>query len=316
MTTVFMIVLALMLFIASMNGLTAQKLVSKPNKPSILEIRNCYNVYWSDGIKRLVENVFYYGPAPGVCGGPNWNAAQKVNLVTFATGVPAAGVPGVPSGVTTLYGFQSTVVNPATADGLNAVLSAGALSAGIYARWIDQVSDADQQVGTLAPSLPQTSASIGNGTTSGGGSGALTSRLPLDCHVTIRKYTGVRGHEWSRGRWKFAPVDEGAASPPTYVQGDELTTAGAAIWALLKAKLYTPITDGTYTGTPAAPVYNCLYPILVSTKLSQLRRAPTEIAYANLILPGLNYITGVTNQILNKTLGEQRRRKEHPDVVV
>ena len=290
--------------------------------PRFLEIRNTYLVYFTNGLKRVIENVHYYGPgASQACGGPTWSASAKTGLVTYATGITSAGVAGLPttgtpSSITTLYGFQQTVVTT-----LNACLNVGALSNGIFARWIDQISDADLQVGTFAPFLPTVATTLGSagnvgGLFTGGGQiGSLATRMPLDNHVTMRKYTGVRGKEWSRGRWKFAPIDE------SHVSADELNATGLAKWNTgvdattgfnLKTALYLPITDGT----TMAGVANCLYPILVSTKYSQLRKMPTRIAYAPLVLPGINYITQVKNQILNLTIGEQRRRKEKPDLVI
>jgi hypothetical protein len=268
------------------------------NKYSILRIRNCYTVYFSNGLKRLVENIFTYASAPpgaGACAPSPFSQGQKAGLVTFTAGVTYGGV--------TYWGFQATVLSV-----LNTLLNVGALSAGTFAKWIDQPNDFDMQVGTYAPTLPQTSASVGNGAASGGGIGSIASRMPLDQHVTVRKFTGVAGKEWSRGRWKFAPIDE------SIVHGDELTAGAEASWNALKAVLYAPITDGTLTGG-AGSAPNLMYPVLVSTKLSQLRIFPTQVAYAPLVLPGVNYITGITNQIINATVGEQRRRKEKPDLV-
>jgi hypothetical protein len=260
------------------------------SKYAVLRIRNTYLVFDTNGQKKLIESIHYYAPA-AMCGGTPFQASSKNLLVTYSTGITYGGV--------TYYGFQTTVTLA-----LNAVLQKAALPGGIFAKWYDVPTDLDAQCGTLAPgTIPPTAATVGNGGTTGGGVGAsLASRMPMDNHVTFRKFTGIAGKEWSRGRWKFCPIDE------SQVGGDELTAGAQTAWAALKAPLYAAITDGTTTnGVP-----NLLYPILVSTKLSQVRRSPTRICYAPLVLPGLNYITQLTNPIINLTIGEQRRRKEKP----
>ena len=265
------------------------------SKYAVLRIRNTYLVFDTNGVKKLIEAIFYYAPS-AMCGGSPFQASSKTLLVQYSTGITYGGV--------TYYGFQKTVV---TAAGfLNALLNKGALPAGIFAKWIDVPTDLDQQVGTCAPAtIPPVAATVGAGGTTGGNVGSIATRMPLDNHVTVRKFTGVAGKEWSRGRWKFCPLDE------SVVSGDELTSAAQIAWAAFQPQLYLPITDGTTTsGVP-----NLLYPILVSTKLSQLRVFPTKICYAPLVAPTANYITQTTPAMINATIGEQKRRKEKPTVV-
>ena len=291
----------LAIFLAMGCGLLPQKL--EGSKYQVLRFRSTYLVFQTNGLKHYIENVFYYGPGPGQCGTSTpWAAQSKKLLTTFSTGV--ADLAG------TYYGFQVTVVVP-----LNQQLSINALPNGIFTKWIDVTTDFDEQTGTLAPStIPPVAATTGTGGAGATGGAITGDRLPLDNHVTFRKFTGVAGREWSKGRWKFAPIAE------SDTLGDELTSAAQTRWGVttnsvtgltMKQALYQPITDGTSTGS----TINKIYPILVSNKLSQLRVMPTRIAYAPLVLPGINYATQVTNAIINATLGEQRNRKEKPDVV-
>ena len=265
------------------------------SKYAVLRIRNTYLVFDTNGVKKLIEGIFYYAPSE-MCGGSPFQASSKTGLVQYSAGITYGGVP--------YYGFQKTVVT--ASPGLNALLNVAALPNGIFAKWIDVPTDLDQQCGTCAPTtIPPTSATLGAGGTTGGDIGSLGTRLPLDNHVTVRKFTGIAGKEWSRGRWKFTPIDD------SDTLGDELDVAAQILWAAFQPQLYKPITDGSTTnGVP-----NLLYPILVSTKLSQVRVFPTKICYAPLVAPIANYVTQTTPAMINATIGEQTRRKEKPSVV-
>ena len=256
---------------------------------------NTYLVFDTNGVKKLIEAIFDYAPS-AMCGGSPFQASSKTLLVQYSAGITYGGV--------TYYGFQKTVV---TAAGfLNALLNKGrcrpaSSRSGSMCRpiWISRSARAPPR-----PS-PPVAATAGAGGTTGGNVGSIATRMPLDNHVTVRKFTGVAGKEWSRGRWKFCPLDE------SVVAGDELTSAVQNARAVFEPQLYLPITDGTTTsGVP-----NLLYPILVSTKLSQLRVFPTKICYAPLVAPTANYITQTTPAMINATIGEQKRRKEKPTVV-
>lgn len=135
------------------------------------------------------------------------------------------------------------------------------------------------------------------------GDGAVGgNRLPLDNNVIVRRYTEVRGKSW-RGNVRPCPI---AVSQVNAADNDQLSPAAAALWKLFGYGMYTPITDGN----------SILWPLLVSVTESQLIRSPTVVAYAPLVLPGLQSSTGIFNPIVDLALGESRRRKEKKTVVV
>ena len=138
-----------------------------------------------------------------------------------------------------------------------------------------------------------------NNPTGDGGIGTLASRMPFDNSVTVRKVTLVRGRNWE-GDWKVGPLDS------SFVTEDELNAVGQAAWNPMKEPLYGSITDGDAT----------LVPILISASQSQLvRQEGIRVAYAQLVLPGIDPVTGFLNPIVNLATGTMRRRKEKKTVV-
>jgi len=157
-----------------------------------------------------------------------------------------------------------------------------------------------------APAVAATTTNVSsyNNPAGDGGVGSLTSRLPLDNNVTIRRYTAVRGKNW-KGNVRPAPIDVSHATD------DQLNAAGQAAWKPLVGNanpavlgMYAPISDGDST----------LVPILISATESQMIRNPTRIAYAPLVLPGIDPVTGGMNALIDLALGESKRRKEKKSV--
>lgn len=140
--------------------------------------------------------------------------------------------------------------------------------------------------------------------TGDGAVGSLSSRLPLDNNVTIRRYTQVRGKNW-KGNLRPTPIDK------THATDDQLNLVGQAAWKPLVGiaipavlGMYASISDGDST----------LVPILISPSESQMIRYPTRIAYAPMQLPGLDPVTGQVNPLIDLALGESKRRKERKSV--
>jgi len=292
---------------------------------------------------------FFYGPQAGVCNPPANIQSQKISLVQGAAGytapVPgavtvAAGVitavatgtggtgvmanplvvvvdatgsgavitPTIVAGVVTGYtvtaggtgytaptvlvfgngGFQNQVAAPL----VQTVFAKDWINDGIYAQWIDSPNDIDLQVGLTGPGVVPAGGYLTP--TGDGGVGALGQRLPLDNNVTVHKYTGEKGRSWSGKAWHPTCV------PITFFTNDDMNAIGKAAWNQVKGCFYAPITDGQST----------LYPVLISQSKSQLSVNPTVIASAPLILPGTDVVRGVSNPVVNYTIGESRRRKE------
>lgn len=130
------------------------------------------------------------------------------------------------------------------------------------------------------------------------GDGAVGGdRLPLDNNATIRRYTAIRGKSW-RGNIRPAPIAE------SQTLADQFTPAAQALWKAVANGMYTPISDGE----------SILYPLLISATESQLIRTPTRVAYAPLVLPGIDPVTGSLNAVVDLALGESKRRKERKSV--
>ena len=117
------------------------------------------------------------------------------------------------------------------------------------------------------------------------------TRSPLDTNVVIQKCTEIRGKSW-KGTWRPCPI--GAVQQDSAVGDmDQLSPAAQLLWKIFAYSTYLPITDGE----------SILYPLLVSVTESQVIRTPTLVAYAPLVLPGLNSKTGVFNPIVDIAFG-------------
>lgn len=224
-------------------------------------------------------------------GGSGYTAATTVTIVA----------PGQ-------QGFQGTVAGPLIAS----VFARDWINNGIFARWIDTISDKELMVGSAtlvgpAPLGGGAAAAPGSGgvvpaggaggyitPTGDGGIGALGSRLPLDNNVTVQKYTGQRDRSWSGRPWHPCCV------PTTFFVNDDMSVGGKAAWSAIKAAFMQPITDGQ----------SVLYPISISQVNSRTQQNPTEIAWTPIIHPGWDPVRNVYDPIVNNTLGESRRRKE------
>lgn len=115
------------------------------------------------------------------------------------------------------------------------------------------------------------------------GVGAIaTDSLPSDDAVYFRLYTALRGKSY-RGGKHFSPASE------VDTTNDLLTGAGLVRWQALKAAMAAVLTDTD------GNVWN---PVVLSAKLSQLKKNPTTVI-ANQI----------TNVVLDANVGTMRRRR-------
>jgi hypothetical protein len=190
--------------------------------------------------------------------------------------------------------WQPNIVPP-TAAGRNVIPAQFQWPVGTNLSWT---------TASMFPSLPAGSPAGVVGTTS--------SVMPPDVTVTILKYTGLSGRNWSHGRWTISPTDQ------SFWANDELSALGQAMFATdalgpvggggttlgLLQCLYQPIGDGQG---------NVLQPIMVSQELSQLRRLPTRISFNPITLTGAyNYLLSQGPALINLEAGTQRRRKTKP----
>jgi hypothetical protein len=291
--------------------------VNGQNFGRFYRIRTQVLCFDSSGRQQILRNTFDYAIL-GSIGTP----VSKQGLIQSGA---------VNIGGTVYCGFLAQVYIP-----MMTALNVGAQPYGIYCKDRLNIDDHDDQLSPWQPNIvPPTSAGVNvipaqftwNGVnlswslasmfpgltavTTPVGKGSITSRMPLEDTVVIRKYTGVSGRNWSKGNWKFAPIDEIDVTEDNLnsngTQAFSTTAIGPALAAGvsqgLKQCLYASITDGV----------NVLQPIMVSTELSQLRRLPTRIAFAPLSLTGnYNYLLNQGPPLLNLTIGRMGRRQQKP----
>jgi hypothetical protein len=115
------------------------------------------------------------------------------------------------------------------------------------------------------------------------GVGAIaTDSLPSDDAVYFRLYTALRGKSY-RGGKHFSPASE------IDTTNDLLTGAGLARWQVLKTAMAANLTDAN------GNVWN---PVVLSRKLSQLKKNPTTLIS-----------NAITSVVLDANIGTMRRRR-------
>lgn len=227
-------------------------------------------------------------PAGGLGTGLTISTTAVAGALT-AAGVTAGG---------TLYS-PGDIVGPIT-GGTGGYLRVDTVSAGGVVTGLSVVpGNGGTGYTTAAGPLATTAAFSYSNPTGDGAIGTFDTSLPLDNNVTIRRYTALRGKNW-RGNIRPAPIDE------IHSDMDQLVDPIPAVWNAMKAAMYSPISDGA----------SLLWPLLISATDSQLVRNPTRIAYAPLVLPGVDPVTGNVNAVIDLALGESKRRKERKTTTV
>ena len=187
---------------------------------------------------------------------------SPTGTITAITNVSAGGhtVGGVDyTGITAVIsppqarGFQGTVAGPL----IWSVFGKAWINDGIYAQWIDTPSDMELMVGSatlLGGGVRLAAGDVGpiaggGGVIPAGGylaptgdggvglattlAGATSLRLPLFNNVTIHKFTGLKGRNWTGKAWHPSVV------PTAFFAGDDMTPIGKIMWNAMKYQFAT-----------------------------------------------------------------------------